>query len=372
MRETALHHEAERFRLFIEAVNDYAIFTLDSDGRVTSWNRGAERLKGYGPSEIIGKQFSCFYPEDAIRNGEPQRHLDAATREGRYDYEGWRVRKDGSRFWANVVLTAIRDEQNRLVGFAKITRDFTERMRSQEALEAANAKLAISEKSLRDLSLHLLSTQDEERRRIGRELHDSLGQYLVMLKMNLDSLESSLEPPQANGAGQDLSQCIRLAEDSLKEVRTISYLLYPPMLEEMGLKSAIPWYLDGFSKRSAIATNFEVETGFGRLAPEVELAFFRVLQESLTNVHRHSGSSTAIVRLSLTNGAIVLQVQDKGNGVPTKLMEQSGQDWLGSLGVGLRGMSERMRQLGGKLEVASTATGTTVTASVPSTRAIPV
>jgi PAS domain S-box-containing protein len=369
-REAALHHEADRFRLFIEAVNDYAIFTLDSDGRVTSWNRGAERLKGYDASEIIGKHFSCFYPEDAIRNREPQRHLDAASREGRYDYEGWRVRKDGTRFWANVVLTAIRDDQNRLVGFAKITRDFTERMRSQEALQAANAKLAVSENSLRDLSLHLLCTQDEERRRIGRELHDSLGQYLAVLKMNLDSLEASLGPHQANGAGQDLKQCIRLAEDSLKEVRTISYLLYPPMLEEMGLKSAIPWYLDGFSKRSGIATNFEVETGFGRLATDVELAFFRVLQESLTNVHRHSGSSTASVRLSLANGALVLQVQDKGNGIPTKLMEESGQDWLGSLGVGLRGMSERMRQLGGRLEVASTATGTTVIASVPNARAI--
>jgi len=188
--------------------------------------------------------------------------------------------------------------------------------------------------------------------------------------MNLDSLEASLGPHQANGAGQDLKQCIRLAEDSLKEVRTISYLLYPPMLEEMGLKSAIPWYLDGFSKRSGIATNFEVETGFGRLATDVELAFFRVLQESLTNVHRHSGSSTASVRLSLANGAVVLQVQDKGNGIPTKLMEESGQDWLGSLGVGLRGMSERMRQLGGRLEVASTATGTTVIASVPNARAI--
>jgi PAS domain S-box-containing protein len=384
-REAALHHEADRFRLFIEAVNDYAIFTLDSDGRVTSWNRGAERLKGYAPSEIIGKHFSCFYPEDAIRNGEPQRHLDAVARQGRYEYEGWRVRKDDSRFWANVVLTAIRDDQERLVGFAKITRDFTERMRAQEALQAANARLtaevaerqsaenrlAISEKSLRELSLHLLSTQDEERRRIGRELHDSLGQYLVMMKMNLDSLESSLGAQQADGVDQELRQCIHLAEDSLKEVRTISYLLYPPMLEEMGLKSAIPWYLDGFSKRSAIVTNFEIKTGFGRLVPEVELALFRVLQESLTNVHRHSGSSTASVRLSFANGAVVLQIQDKGNGIPTKLMEESGQDWLGSLGVGLRGMSERMRQLGGKLEVASTVTGTTVTASVPSTRAMP-
>jgi len=384
-REATLRHEEDRFRLFVEAVKDYAIFTLDSDGRVTSWNQGAERLKGYAASEIMGKHFSCFFTEGDVRNGEPQRELESAARAGRFELESWRVRKDRSRFWANVVLTAIRDEKDTLIGFAKITRDFTERMRSQEALQRANAeltievnerkaaekRLAMSEKSLRDLSRRLLSTQDEERRRIGRDLHDSLGQYLAMLKMNLDSLESVLGP-QPNGTGQELAQCIRLAEDSLKEVRTISYLLYPPMLEEMGLKSAIPWYLDGFSKRSAIQTAFEINSDFGRFSREVELALFRILQESLTNVHRHSGSSTASVRLSIADGAVVLQIQDKGKGIPPKLLEESGEDWLGSLGVGLRGMSERIRQLGGKLEVVSTATGTTVTATVPSSKALPV
>jgi PAS domain S-box-containing protein len=264
-REAALREQEERFRIFVEAVKEYAILTLDSEGLVTSWNKGAERLKGYAASEVMGKHFSCFFTESDVRNGEPQRELDAAAREGRVELDGWRVRQDGSRFWANVVLTAIRDEREKLIGFAKITRDFTERMRGREALQKANTELAAevaerksaekrlanSEKSLRELSLHLLSTQDEERRRIGRELHDSLGQYLVMLKMNLDSLESILGS-KPDGTGQELAQCIRLAEDSLKEVRTISYLLYPPMLEEMGLKSAIPWYLDGFSKRSSI------------------------------------------------------------------------------------------------------------------------
>src|SRR5438093_9264832 len=205
----------------------------------------------------MGKHFSCFFTEDDVRDGKPQRELDFAAREGRLEHESWRIRKDKSRFWANVVLTAIRDEQENLIGFAKITRDFTGRMRAREALQTANTdlaaeaaerraaqkRLAISERSLRELSLHLLSTQDEERRRIGRALHDSLGQYLVMLKMNLDSLESALGS-MPNGTGQELAQCIRLAEDSLKEVRTISYLLYPPMLEEMGLKSAVLWYLD--------------------------------------------------------------------------------------------------------------------------------
>jgi signal transduction histidine kinase len=144
------------------------------------------------------------------------------------------------------------------------------------------------------------------------------------------------------------------------------------MLEEMGLRSAIPWYLDGFSKRSAIQTAFEINSDFGRFSREVELALFRILQESLTNVHRHSESSTAIVRLSIADRAVVLQIQDKGKGIPPKLLEESGEDWLASLGVGLRGMSERIRQLGGKLEVVSTATGTTVTATVPSSRALPV
>src|ERR1700726_1446136 len=121
-----------------------------------------------------------------------------------------------------------------------------------------------------------------------------------MLKMNLDFLESVLGSEQ-NGIGQALAQCVRLAEDSLKEVRTISYLLYPPMLEELGLKSAIPWYLDGFSKRSGIKTAFEVPREFDRIPSDLELALFRVLQESLTNVHRHSGSPTATVRLLTRN-----------------------------------------------------------------------
>jgi signal transduction histidine kinase len=137
------------------------------------------------------------------------------------------------------------------------------------------------------------------------------------------------------------------------------------MLEEMGLGSAIPWYLDGFSQRSRIQVTFDVDPNFERLAPEAELALFRVLQESLTNVHRHSGSATATVSLSTANDKVVLEVRDQGKGIPEQMLEEAGEDWLGSLGVGLRGMNERLRQLGGKLEITSTALGTTVTASVP-------
>ncbi|MBA3915270.1 MAG: PAS domain-containing sensor histidine kinase [Acidobacteriales bacterium] len=377
-QELALRQDEQRFRLFVEAVSDYAIYTLDPKGFVTSWNQGAERIKGYSATEIVGSHFSRFFSPEDIRDGKPQQELRVAAEQGRFDAEAWRVRKSGDRFWANIVLTAIKDENGGLIGFVKVTRDFTERMHAQWNLErvnselaaevqerkAAEQKLAASEKSLRELSLHLLRSQDEERRRIGRELHDSLGQYLAMLKMHLDSMQLAQE-----GAGEalirQLARCVRLADDCIAEVRTISYLLYPPMLEEVGLRSAIAWFLEGFAKRSNIKVSFEAEPSFGRLNRDLELALFRVLQESLTNVHRHSGSTSARVVLSASDALVTLEIADNGNGIPEGLLRDSGQAWVGSLGVGLRGMHERMKQLGGNLRIASSQQGTTVKASVP-------
>jgi PAS domain S-box-containing protein len=371
-KELALRRTEQRFQLFVEAVRDYAIFMLDPEGHVASWNRGAERIKGYKASEIIGSHFSRFYPEEDLRAGKPQWELKVAAQDGRFEDEGWRVRKDGTRFWANVIITAVHDETGKLIGFGKVTRDFTERMQAQKALQKeiaeklrAEMRLRESEKSLRDLSLHLLRTQDEERRRIGRDLHDSLGQSLAVLKMKLDSLASLVGKGTDKQAADDVAQCIHLTADSIKELRTISYLLYPPMLEEMGLKSAIPWYLDGFSARSGIKTTLQVSEDYTRLAREAELALFRVFQECLTNVHRHSGSPTAEVRLFTKDGNGILEVRDRGKGLPPGLLEESDQDWMGQLGVGLRGMNERMRQLGGTLELVSTKEGTTVRAIVP-------
>jgi PAS domain S-box-containing protein len=369
-KELAFRESEEHFRLLVEAAQDYAIFMLDPEGKIKSWNVGAERIKGYRAEEIIGKHFSCFYPEEDLRNGKPQWELIIASKEGRFEDEGWRIRKDGSRFWANVIITSVRDQSGTLLGFAKVTRDFTERKRTEKALQEevaerrhAQEQLFESEKSLRQLSLHLLRTQDEERRRIGRDLHDSLGQYLAVLKMKLVTLASCLEASE-EPVSQEMEDCIRLTDDSIREVRTVSYLLYPPMLEEMGLTSAIPWYLDGFSARSGIKSAFTVETGFGRMPRDIELALFRVLQEGLTNVHRHSGSQTANVRLSVKDGMAILEIEDKGKGVASHT-QQSGDDWTRSFGVGVRGMNERMRQLGGRLELTSDTNGTTLRAAVP-------
>jgi signal transduction histidine kinase len=228
---------------------------------------------------------------------------------------------------------------------------------------ATERKLRASEKSLRELSGHLLRMQDEERRRLGRELHDSFGQYLAALKMSLDMLAMSLNSPDG-AAKKHLADCVRLVDQSLTEVRTISYLLYPPMLEEMGLKTAIPWYLDGFTKRSGIQTSLDISNACGRMPRDVELAIFRILQESLTNVHRHSGGRQADIRIRCEGGMVRLEVKDNGKGIPADLLEPA-HDSLGTLGVGLRGMDERVNQLGGNLELLSSAHGTTVVATIP-------
>jgi PAS domain S-box-containing protein len=361
----------DRFRLFVESVQDYALFLLDPKGNVTSWNRGAKRIKGYDASEIIGKNFSNFYPEEDIRARKPEMELEVAAREGRFEDEGWRLRKDGSRFWASVIITAIRDDSGNLVGFGKVTRDITEKMQAQVALDRANQELKRevlerklaeqrviqSEKSLRSLSLHLLRTQDEERKRIGRDLHDSLGQVLTAMKLNLAGAKGETDEDQVA-----IERCIGLADDCIREVRTISYLLYPPMLEELGLKSAIPWYLDGFTQRSGIKSNFECSADFQRLPRDMELALFRLLQEALTNVHRHSESLVAQVRLHRDGNNAVLEIQDEGKGLPEEIGKSGSTP---ANGVGLRGMDERMRQLGGRLQISSSGKGTTLTAIVP-------
>jgi PAS domain S-box-containing protein len=348
--EMALRRSEDRFRLMAEAVQDYAIFMLDPGGNVSTWNKGAERIKGYKAADIIGRHFSCFYPEKDIRSGKPAWELEVAIEQGRFEDEGWRRRKDGSMFWANVIITPVRDETDKLIGFAKVTRDVTERMQK--------------EKALRDLTSHLLQTQDEERRRIGRDLHDTLGQSVTAMKISLDSLAYGLGPDNSEMRDK-VTQCVRLAEECVKEVRTISYLLYPPMLEEMGLKSAIPWYLEGFTGRSGIQVTFEASSDFGRLPRDTELALFRVLQESLTNVHRHSGSQTAHVQLSTKDGMSVLEIQDDGKGISRYILEESVGCSQPVIGVGLRGMKERLAQLGGRLEISSSENGTTVTAMVP-------
>ncbi len=375
--DISLRFREDRFRLLVEAVRDYAIFLLDTEGRVLSWNSGAERIKGYKSEEVIGKDFSIFYPPEDVRAGKPWQQLELAKREGRAEDEGWHVRKDGSVFWANAVIAPLRDGEGRVYGFAKITRDLTDLRRSEEVLrhsmeqllgeieQRTEAERAVrqSEAAVRALSARLLRLQDAERRRLGRELHDSVGQLLVGIKLTLNTLESQADKGEDfNG---ELKECNELLDAAMREVRTMSYLLYPPMLEETGLRSTVEWYLGGFRQRSGIDVKLKAAPDFERLSREAELVLFRVLQESLGNMHRHSGSATAEVRLKVEGETAVLEVEDQGKGLPAAALAPDVH--MGTLGVGLRGMSERVRELGGKLELASSERGTIVRAIVPAT-----
>ncbi|WP_235516590.1 PAS domain S-box protein [Caballeronia cordobensis] len=167
------------FRLLVESVEDYAIFLLDAEGRVATWNNGAKRIKGYDAQDIVGRHFSVFYPPEDIAAGKPQKELAAAAHTGRVEDEGWRVRRDSTRFWANVVITALRDAQGALIGFAKVTRDMTDRLRLAELQHA------------RALSAHVQTALENERASIARELHDDLGQQLAALKMQLATLDAN-------------------------------------------------------------------------------------------------------------------------------------------------------------------------------------
>ncbi|HEV2500192.1 MAG TPA: PAS domain S-box protein [Terriglobia bacterium] len=348
--ETALRHSEERFRLLVDCVQDYAIFLLDDEGRVNSWNRGAERIKGYSASEIIGRHFSVFYPAEDDRAGKPAILLRKAAAEGSVHDEGWRIRKDGSRFWAYVVITALRDEAGNLRGFAKVTRDMTREKTHEE--------------SLRHLTAQLLSSQDQERRRLARELHDSTAQNLTALVINLSMLQNCSPVIGDPKTARILSESQALADQAAQEIRNFSHLLHPPDLDLVGLVCAIPWFVNRFIERSGIQVDLYLPKAKLRLPQDAEIALFRIMQESLTNVQRHSGSNTATVRLEISKTEAVLKIEDQGCGVPPAIL-QNRERVDANVGVGLAGMQERMRQLGGQLNIDSGNQGTTVTASIP-------
>jgi signal transduction histidine kinase len=220
-----------------------------------------------------------------------------------------------------------------------------------------------AEEAVRRLNGRILQVQDAERRKVARELHDSIGQVLAALKMNISMLSDgdSRRAPDRNA--QLLVESRRLVDQGLTEARTLSHLLHPPLLDEVGFMSAARWLVDGFSKRSNIQVNLEVPPDMERLSGEIELVLFRVLQEGLTNIHRHSGSPTADVRLETPPGRVMLTVRDYGKGMPAATLENFRRN--AGVGVGLAGMRERVTELGGWIEIRSDARGTLVQVGIP-------
>jgi signal transduction histidine kinase len=230
-----------------------------------------------------------------------------------------------------------------------------------KAREWAENAAREGEDSLRHLTSRLLQMQDEERRKFSRELHDSLGQYLAGVKMNLEMFARS--DPKTRQE-EVLTNAIQLLDQSISETRTISHLLHPPLLDEVGFVSAAKWYVQGFSERSGVAVDMDIQDGQGRLPRALELGLFRVLQESLTNIHRHSKSSKAEVKLSSFPNEVVLQVRDYGNGMPAESLRQFKNKGT-NLGVGLTGMRERVRELSGRFDIQSGPQGTLIRVSFP-------
>jgi signal transduction histidine kinase len=245
---------------------------------------------------------------------------------------------------------------------AQLALEVTQRQRAEEALLQ-------EEQSLRELSGRLLRLQDDERRRIARDLHDTTGQKVVALTLELSMIEAKLGtlPPEVNAM---LQECRELADEVSTDIRTLSYVLHPPLLDEAGLSSAARWFVDGFVRRSRIKVDLDLPHDMGRMPQELELTLFRILQESLTNVHRHANSPNAFVKIALNENFVTLEVKDEGH-VAKPIVVSSTEKNIELLGVGVRGMQERVRQLGGRLELRSGSKGTIMRATLPLTQASP-
>lgn len=324
-----------------------AIMVRGVDGVILFWNRGAQETYGWSPAEACGnishQLLSTQFPEPF------ESWQEKLLNRGSWEGELVHLRKDGRRIHVASRQVLQHDQTGRTLGVLEINRDITSRKDAEEAL--------------RNLSGRLLQLQDEERRRIARELHDSTGQSLAALVIHLSAVSARITEIDSTAA-EMLREAIDLSQKASDETRTLSYLLYPPTLDHAGLRSALEWYIDGFTQRSKVKVDLDVSIGQERLAEIVERTLFRIVQESLTNIFRHSGSNTASVRITRGSGIVRLEVADNGKGIPDDVLAALNSSG-GQLGVGIRGMRERIRQLGGWLQVKSRPDGTTIISSLP-------
>lgn len=283
----------------MQSVSDYAIFMLDPQGRIASWNAGAERIKGYRAQEITGVHFSVFYPPEDVAAGKPQRELEIAVAQGRVEDEGWRVRKDGSRFWANVVITAMFDASGELRGFGKVTRDMTERRERERALNDQHRLLA-----------HLVQAQERERRRIAWDVHDDSIQSMVAVGMRQQMLADQL-PEQHADQMHRLNEAV---DEAIGRLRGLVFRLRPSGVEADGLAKALSAYLAEAAEGWGLDHRFDF--GLDREPPtESAVTVFRVCQEALANVHKHARANAVSITVVPDHGGVFTQVCDDGVGI---------------------------------------------------------
>jgi two-component system NarL family sensor kinase len=344
--EDALRESETRFRLMADHA-PVMIWVLDEEGQLTFFNKATLQFLGLSSESAFADWSKAVHLDDRAHLAEISRSAWLARQP--FDTE-YRIRRaDGIYRWIALQAVPRLAPDGAFLGYIGSALDVTERKRAED--------------DLHQLSARLLQLQDEERRRIARDLHDMTAQELFALTINLARLQQLV--PDPGMAVQDLLADSRaLGDQALQDLRTLSYLLHPPLLDQVGLVSALEWYVDGFRQRSGIDVALAISGDTGRLPPDVETALFRIVQEGLANIHRHSGSGTASIALDRECDAIRLLMEDHGRGIATYHAPGS-QDELPALGIGIPGMRERVRQLGGRLEVVSSAQGTSVSAIVP-------
>jgi PAS domain S-box-containing protein len=366
---------ADRARLL--DLSDDAIIVRDEADRVTYWNKGASQLYRYSREEAMSRVshelLQTEFPEPLEQINEK------LHRDGAWNGELIHKRKGGSRIVVASRWVLDRDDRGNQKRVLETNNDITQRKQSEDALRESENRLRALANSLeaqvqirtevvvkqsarlRELSHHLMQIQDEERRHIARELHDSAGQTLTALGMNLARViqHSKNASPELADIAEEAQQLVR---ELSKEIRTTSYLLHPPLLDESGLSEALGWYVQGLKERSGLEITQSIPEDFGRLSEEMELRIFRIVQECLTNVHRHSGSKVAAIRLKRTDQTVFLEIEDNGRGIsPERLAEIQSH----GAGVGVRGMRERVLQCGGDMKIESEGWGTKISISFP-------
>ncbi|MFC3454564.1 PAS domain-containing sensor histidine kinase [Amycolatopsis speibonae] len=320
------------FELFVHSVVDYAIYMLDVNGRVISWNPGAERIKGYSEAEILGRHFSVFYTENDIAEGKPAEELLVAAEVGSHEDEGWRLRRGGERFWANTVITALRDGQGSLVGFGKVTRDLTERRRTQE--ETTGRRLAFT---------HFVRAQETERRRIAWDVHDDSIQSMIAVSMRLQMLATQRQ----DSALMQLDDAI---QGAIRRLRILVARLRPPALNEDDLVASVRDYLadvvDGWGLDYTLRHDFTAKP-----QSDIVVTAFRILQEALVNVRKHANATTVVVSLTGQDGGLLAKVADNGDGMKTG--GESSHQALSGEHIGMASMRERAEAAQGWFRISS-------------------
>lgn len=387
--------DGERLRHLVERVREYAIYQLDPLGHVISWNAGAARMKGYRENEVLGKHFSLFYDRKDVESGRPARNMNEAAQYGESRDEGWRIRKDGSKFWASVVITALQDTKRNVLGFIKITRDMTERHEREVILKEEKDRLAINNEQraavlvrvnyelreeiaerkrveeelkksleqLRALADRLRVVREDERTLVAREMHDELGQACTAIKMDLASIGRKATKKQTQLRAK-VDSATQLVDTMIATVRRIASELRPRTLDDLGLNAALEWQAHEFETRTGIRCRVTLPEEQLALDAGRSTAVFRIFQESLTNVARHAEATQVDARLERHSDQLIFIVHDNGKGFDPGHSSAR-------RSLGLVGMQERALLLDGELEIdGGLGSGATMTLRIPLPRGI--